>query len=99
MKVIKAAFQFLGKILNICNKELGTPFQRCTRVFDSAIQDCNAKLGPWFNWLCSIVYLIQSVCYIVKIFDYVCMLVDFISNSIIGVVVRSIDKRRNCVAP
>ncbi|XP_044264380.1 DC-STAMP domain-containing protein 2-like [Tribolium madens] len=90
LNVIKAAFQFLGKILNICNKELGTPFQRCARVFDNAIQDCNAKLGPWFNWLCSIAYLVKSVCYIVKIFDYVCMLVDFISNSVIGVVIRKV---------
>ncbi|XP_031343488.1 uncharacterized protein LOC116171003 isoform X2 [Photinus pyralis] len=90
VRVIKAAFQFLGKILNICNKELGTPFQRCMRVFEEAILDCNAKLGPLFSWLCSITYLVQSVCYIVKIFDFICMLVDFISDSIVGVVIKKI---------
>lgn len=87
--MIKAAFQFLAKIINVCNKELGTPFERCSRVFENAISDCNAKLGPLFNWLCSIVYLVQSVCYIVKIFDFVCIIVDFISNSVVGVVIRS----------
>lgn len=89
VRVIKAAFMFLARILNICNKELGTPFERCTRVFDNAIVDCNAKLGPMFSWLCSITYIIKTVCYIVKPFDLVCMIVDFISNSVIGVIIRS----------
>ncbi|CAH1109561.1 unnamed protein product [Psylliodes chrysocephalus] len=90
VRVIKAAFMFLAKIINICNKELGTPFERCGRVFDNAIADCNAKLGAMFSWMCSITYIIKSVCYIVKIFDFVCLIVDFISNSIIGVVMRKI---------
>lgn len=89
MKVIKAAFEFLAKIINICNKELGTPFERCTRVFENAIADCNAKLGPLFNWLCSLTYIVQSVCYLVKFLDLICIIVDFISDSVVGVVIRS----------
>ncbi|XP_066142810.1 DC-STAMP domain-containing protein 2-like [Euwallacea fornicatus] len=88
VRVIKSAFEFLGKIINICNKELGTPFERCTRVFDNAIADCNASLGPLFNWLCSLSYIVKAVCYIVKIFDYICMMVDFLSNSVVGVIIR-----------
>ncbi|XP_057651832.1 DC-STAMP domain-containing protein 2-like [Diorhabda carinulata] len=90
LRVIKAAFMFLAKIINICNKELGTPFERCSRVFDNAIADCNAKLGSFFSWMCSITYIVKSVCYLVKIFDFVCMIVDFFKDSIIGVVVRKI---------
>ncbi|XP_030764756.1 uncharacterized protein LOC115888990 isoform X2 [Sitophilus oryzae] len=90
VRVIKSVFEFLGKIINICNKELGTPFERCSRVFENAIADCNAKLGPLFSWLCSLAYIVKAVCYIVKIFDYVCMLVDFISNSVVGVVIRKV---------
>ncbi|XP_018570719.1 DC-STAMP domain-containing protein 2-like [Anoplophora glabripennis] len=90
IKVIKAAFQFLAKIINICNKELGTPFERCTRVFENAIADCSAKLGPLFSWLCSIAYIVQSVCYLVKFLDLICMIVDFISDSIVGVVIRKV---------
>ncbi|CAH1169930.1 unnamed protein product, partial [Phaedon cochleariae] len=90
IKIIKAAFEFLAKIISICNKELGTPFERCSRVFENAIADCNAKLGSMFSWLCSLAYIVQSVCYLVKIFDLVCMVVDFISDSIIGVVIRKV---------
>lgn len=89
--MIKSVFEFLGRIINICNKELGTPFQRCTRVFENAIADCNAKLGPLFSWLCSLAYIVKAVCYLVKMFDYVCMVVDFISNSVVGVIIRSIN--------
>lgn len=73
----------------MCNKELGTPFERCSRAFENAITDCHAKLGPLFSWLCSIVYLVKAVCYIVKVFDIVCFVVDFINDSIIAVVYRS----------
>ncbi|XP_045470431.1 uncharacterized protein LOC123677756 isoform X3 [Harmonia axyridis] len=88
--VIKSVFEFLGAILNLCNKELGTPYQRCSRVFESAISDCQAALGSFFSWACSIGYLLNTVCYLVKPFDLICLLVDFISNSIIGVVIRKI---------
>lgn len=92
-------FEFLGKILNICNKELGTPFERCSRVFENAIADCNAKLGPLFNWLCSLAYIVKAVCYIVKVFDYVCMIVDFISNSVVGVIIRSEQQKPELAQP
>nr|XP_022915645.1 DC-STAMP domain-containing protein 2-like [Onthophagus taurus] len=90
LKVIKSIFQFLARIINVCNKELGTPFQRCTRVFEDAIIDCHAKLGPKFSWLCSIAYVAQVVCYSVKMFDFICEIVDFIGNSIVGVVVKKV---------
>ncbi|XP_018322438.2 DC-STAMP domain-containing protein 2-like [Agrilus planipennis] len=88
VNVINATFQFLARIFNICNKEVGTPFQRCSRAFEDAISDCNAKLGSYFSWLCSITYLVQGVCYIVKKLDFICILVDFVSSSVVGVIIR-----------
>ncbi|KAF7278584.1 hypothetical protein GWI33_008203 [Rhynchophorus ferrugineus] len=82
VRIVKSVFEFLGKLLNICNKELGTPFERCSRVFENAVADCNAKLGPLFSWLCSLAYVVKAVCYIVKIFDYVCMLVDYTADTV-----------------
>lgn len=39
--------------------------------------------------LCNITYLVKVLCYSVKFIDYVCMLLDFISDAIIGTVERS----------
>lgn len=64
--VIKSAFQWLGSVVNICNKKFGTPFQRCMNVFDDAIVDCKAKLGSVFGWMCSVAYVASALCYTVK---------------------------------
>ncbi|XP_069674725.1 DC-STAMP domain-containing protein 2-like [Periplaneta americana] len=90
LRVIKSVIQWLGNIVNICNKKVGTPFQRCMRVFDGAVTDCQAKLGPLFNWMCSLTYVVSIVCYVVKIFDLICMLLDFINNNVIGVVKKKV---------
>lgn len=92
MRVIVAAFKFLGKIFNICSKKVGTPFDRCIRVFDSAVTDCYANLGPMFDWICSIAYVAQYVCYLVKPLDLICVLLDSINNSVIGIIVRSMNR-------
>lgn len=39
--------------------------------------------------LCNITYLVKVLCYSVKFIDYVCMLLDFISDAIIGTVEKS----------
>lgn len=49
-----------------------------------------AKLGP-LEILCNITYLVQAICYSVKFLDYVCDLVDFVSDAIVGVVKKSIN--------
>ena len=89
VQVIKSVHQWLGNVINICNKKMGTPYQRCMRVFDSAVADCQAKLGPLFNGLCSITYVVSKVCYVVKIFDYICMFLEFVNDSVVGVVEKS----------
>jgi hypothetical protein len=86
---MKSAGKWLNSIISVCNKNTGTPFQRCMRVFDDAVTDCQARIGPLFRWMCSVTYVPSSVCYLVKIFDYVCMLVDFVNESVIETVKES----------
>lgn len=90
VKVFKAVFQWLGSIMNICNKKLGTPFERCEKVFDGAVADCKASLGPFFGGICNLAYVVGLLCWVVKPFDFICMLVSFITDSIVGVVEKSI---------
>lgn len=42
-----------------------------------------------FSFLCSIAYIGQVLCYTVKFLDYICMILEFISDSIIGTVKHS----------
>lgn len=85
LKTIRNAFKWLANIVNVCNRRVGTPYQRCRLTFEVAIDDCRIKLG-WFEPLCNITYLAKTICYSVKFLDYMCVLVDFVSDSIVGVV-------------
>lgn len=37
---IKLMFEWLNSIVKICNKEFGTPFDRCMKIADDAMADC-----------------------------------------------------------
>lgn len=89
VRVITSVFQWLGSIVNICNKKLGTPFDRCQRVFDGAVTDCKAKLGPLFEGICNLTYIVGALCYIVKPLDFICMLVSYIADTIVDAVRKS----------
>lgn len=89
MRVIKSAYEWLGNVVNMCNKELGTPFDRCENVFEEAVSDCKEKLGPLFGGVCNMPYVVGSVCYIVKPMDFICILVSYVADTIVSVVRKS----------
>ncbi|CAK9819578.1 DC-STAMP domain-containing protein 2, partial [Anthophora quadrimaculata] len=92
LKVITAVFQWLGSIINMCNKKLGTPFDRCQSVFDGAVADCKAKLGPIFGLVCNVTYVVGALCYVVKPLDFICMLVSYVADTVVGAVRSKIKK-------
>jgi len=89
VRVITSVFEWLGSIVNICNKKLGTPFDRCQSVFDGAVADCKAKLGPLFEGVCNVTYIVSTLCYIVKPLDFICMLVSYVADTIVNAVRKS----------
>ncbi|KYN04262.1 DC-STAMP domain-containing protein 2 [Cyphomyrmex costatus] len=92
LKVITSVFQWLGNVVNICNKKLGTPFDRCQRVFEGAVDDCKAKLGPLFGGICNLAYVVGALCYVVKPLDFICMLVSYVADTIVNAVREKIKR-------
>ncbi|XP_058794429.1 DC-STAMP domain-containing protein 2-like [Phymastichus coffea] len=92
LQVIKSAFDWLASIVSICNKRLGTPYERCQNSLDEAVADCQDKLGDYLNKICDVTYLANTVCYTLKPLDLVCVLSDFVSDAIVGVVRRKLVK-------
>lgn len=37
---IRKAFEFLGNVVSICNRSIGTPFERCSKMFEEANESC-----------------------------------------------------------
>ncbi|KYN11324.1 DC-STAMP domain-containing protein 2 [Trachymyrmex cornetzi] len=92
LRVITSVFQWLGSIVNICNKKLGTPFDRCQRVFEGAVDDCKAKLGPLFGGICNLAYVVGALCYVVKPLDFICILVSYVADTIVNAVQEKIKR-------
>lgn len=69
--------------MSICNAKLGTPYERCQRVFEDAVVDCKAKLGPFFGNACSITYVVGTICLSLKPLDLICIMVADISDAIV----------------
>lgn len=67
---------------------MGTPFDRCVKLFDDAKEDCQRKMGA-MKFLCEVSTVVESVCYSIKFMDFVCELIDFVSDSAIGYVKES----------
>lgn len=40
VRVIRKAFAFLASAANVCNEDIGTPFERCSGLFQVAREDC-----------------------------------------------------------
>ncbi|KAK9505278.1 hypothetical protein O3M35_009368 [Rhynocoris fuscipes] len=81
--VLKAGFDWLNSVVSICSKKMGTPYQRCSKVFDDAVIDCKAKLGPLFDWMCSATYMVKAVCYTVKVLDFICEVIEFVGDEVV----------------
>ncbi|GBP35634.1 Ubiquitin-like domain-containing CTD phosphatase 1 [Eumeta japonica] len=75
VRVMESAFSWLSSVVNICNKKVGTPYERCTRALNDGVLDCRARLGPYFSWLCNVAYVAKAACYAVKPLDVICVLV------------------------
>ncbi|XP_018046467.1 PREDICTED: LOW QUALITY PROTEIN: uncharacterized protein LOC108685963 [Atta colombica] len=92
LRVITSVFQWLGRVVNICNKKLGSPYDRCRTVFEGAVDDCKAKLGPLFKGICNITYVVRTLCYTVKPLDFICILVSYVADTIVNDVQEKIKR-------
>ncbi|RUS84288.1 hypothetical protein EGW08_007932, partial [Elysia chlorotica] len=89
ISIIGKVFKWLAGMTDVCNKNMGNPFRKCKKVFQDGYNRCRRKL--WiFKFLCSVVRLVKKVCYIARIGELLCMVVDVIKKLILKKVARPI---------
>ncbi|NXX40510.1 DCST2 protein, partial [Tricholaema leucomelas] len=64
-RVLGNVWTWLLSISEVCNKELGTPYHRCLRLFDEAKENCDRTLF-FFAFLCYIIVPFRSLCGVAK---------------------------------
>uniref|UniRef100_A0A8D8ZG97 Uncharacterized protein n=1 Tax=Cacopsylla melanoneura TaxID=428564 RepID=A0A8D8ZG97_9HEMI len=78
MGTIKSAFDWLESTINVCNKKLGTPYERCMKVLSEASDDCKVQVFTSIQWMCDLSYVGAPLCFTVKWIDYLCAFVDWV---------------------
>ncbi|KAL1259587.1 hypothetical protein QQF64_010164 [Cirrhinus molitorella] len=58
---LRNVLHFLASIGDVCNDNLGLPYQKCTRLFDEARENCMELLSV-FSFLCHLLDGFQSLC-------------------------------------
>ncbi|XP_068142229.1 DC-STAMP domain-containing protein 2 [Drosophila tropicalis] len=71
INTLKNCAAWLRSIVELCNTELGTPWQRCQKAADRAMNKCRQKLGI-FRPLCYATKIYLAICYPAKIIDVFC---------------------------
>ncbi|KAH8262521.1 hypothetical protein KR026_010084 [Drosophila bipectinata] len=68
---LKNCASWLKSVVDLCNAEMGTPWERCKNTAQRAMVRCQKKLGL-FKGLCHATKLFLALCYPAKIIDVFC---------------------------
>ncbi|XP_058602504.1 DC-STAMP domain-containing protein 2 isoform X2 [Onychostoma macrolepis] len=60
-RTLRNVLHFLANIGDVCNDNLGLPYQKCTRLFDEARENCMELLSV-FSFLCHLLDGFQPLC-------------------------------------
>ncbi|XP_055383719.1 DC-STAMP domain-containing protein 2 [Condylostylus longicornis] len=94
LNTIKQGFSWLTSRSMICDKELGNPFERCIKISNDTINECEIAMES-IKSVCQVAQVFTGLCYSLKLFDVFCQFQDFISDTIILQVTERMKKFQN----
>nr|XP_028566930.1 DC-STAMP domain-containing protein 2 isoform X2 [Podarcis muralis] len=75
---LRNVWYFLLNLGEVCNEEMGTPYRKCTRLFDNAKDTCERAV-PFLYFLCSVVLLFKHLCGLANILLLFCIIPQYIA--------------------
>ncbi|NWU53381.1 DCST2 protein, partial [Dromas ardeola] len=64
-QALRNVWRWLMTVGEVCNRELGSPYTRCLRLFDEAKDKCE-RIIPFLSFLCYIVVIFRPLCGLAK---------------------------------
>uniref|UniRef100_A0A8C1DRU9 DC-STAMP domain containing 2 n=2 Tax=Cyprinus carpio TaxID=7962 RepID=A0A8C1DRU9_CYPCA len=80
-RTLRNVLHFLANIGDVCNDNLGLPYQKCTRLFDEARENCMELLSV-FSFLCHLLDGFQPLCGLARVGQLFCILPSYIADHI-----------------
>ncbi|KAM9214666.1 DC-STAMP domain-containing protein 2 [Leptosomus discolor] len=87
-RAVRNVWLWLVSMGRVCNRELGTPYSRCLRLFDEAKDSCERAI-PFYFFLCYIIVTFKSFCGLANFALVFCTIPQYIHSFV----------RRNIAAP
>ncbi|NXF40439.1 DCST2 protein, partial [Nyctibius bracteatus] len=78
-RALRHVWQWLANIGHVCNKELGTPYRRCIRLFDEAKDNCERTI-PFLYFLCYIIVAFKPLCGLANVGLLFCIIPHYIQS-------------------
>ncbi|KAL7978100.1 hypothetical protein Chor_005087 [Crotalus horridus] len=74
---MRNVWYFLLHMGEVCNEEMGRPYQKCARIFDNAKDQCERAI-PFLSFLCHVVLLFKYLCGLANILLVFCIIPEYI---------------------
>lgn len=86
---LQSSASWLDSVRRSCDKRVGNSHKVCTNALKLSIPDCDANLGPRFNWLCNLDYVTEAACLPAKEVNNFFLGLDFAHGNILATVTES----------
>ncbi|NXL93921.1 DCST2 protein, partial [Alectura lathami] len=90
-RALRNVWLWLVRVGEVCNRELGTPYQRCLKIFDDAKDNCERALS-FFYFLCYIIVAFKPLCGLANIGFLFCLIPQYIQSFLSRVVAVPLSK-------
>ncbi|XP_040508554.2 DC-STAMP domain-containing protein 2 isoform X1 [Gallus gallus] len=90
-RALRNVWLWLSNVGDVCNREMGTPFHRCLRLFSDAKDNCERALSFLF-FLCYIIITFKPLCGLASIGLLFCIIPMYIQSFLRRVVAEPINR-------
>ncbi|XP_009462970.1 PREDICTED: DC-STAMP domain-containing protein 2 [Nipponia nippon] len=78
-RALRNVWLWLANVSRVCNREMGTPYHRCIRLFDEAKDNCE-RVIPFLFFLCYIITLFKPLCGLANFAFLFCIVPEYIQS-------------------
>ncbi|XP_069734482.1 DC-STAMP domain-containing protein 2 [Phaenicophaeus curvirostris] len=96
-RALRNVWLWLVNIGEICNRELGKPYERCVRLFDDAKDSCERTI-PFLYFLCYVIVPFKYLCGLAKLGTLFCIIPyyiqEFLKKNVADPLVNALERVR-----
>ncbi|NWU73494.1 DCST2 protein, partial [Pterocles burchelli] len=78
-RALRNVWLWLSRVGDVCNEELGSPFQRCVSLFDDAKDRCERAI-PFLFFLCYVIVPFKALCGLAQLALLFCIIPNYIQS-------------------